>query len=114
MFVSQFHTNVLKMLAVFLNDFQTSIRLDTHYVLLSLHLPKLAVLFSPVAMCQVAVIISNALVMGFSTDFDPESTAWDVTEVDPWTEPIAVKRLHREPNMDHLKRGPFKLHENRI
>jgi len=29
----------------------------------------------------VAVIISNALVMGFSTDFDPESTAWDVTEV---------------------------------
>ena len=32
---------------------------------------------------QVAVIISNALVMGISTDVDSESTAWDVTEVDP-------------------------------
>lgn len=29
----------------------------------------------------VAVIISNALVMGVSTDVDSESTAWDVTEV---------------------------------
>jgi len=33
---------------------------------------------------EVAVIISNALVMGVSTDVDSESTAWDVTEVDPW------------------------------
>lgn len=70
----------------------TSIHLDTHYILLSLHLPKLVVLFSPVAMCQVAVIITNALVMGFSTDFDPESTAWDVTEVDPWTETDSSKK----------------------
>ncbi len=64
---------------------------DAHYVLLSLHLPKL-VFFSPVAVGQVSVIISNALVMGFSADFDPESTAWDVTEVDPWTRTDHTKK----------------------
>ena len=32
---------------------------------------------------QVGVIISNALVMGLSTDIDPDSSAWDVAEVDP-------------------------------
>ena len=43
---------------------------------------KLDFMMGPIG-SQVAVIISNALVMGISTDVDSESTAWDVTEVDP-------------------------------
>ena len=41
---------------------------------------------------EVAVIISNALVMGVSTDVDSESTAWDVTEVDFWAERSGFSR----------------------
>lgn len=40
---------------------------------------------------QVAVIISNALVMGISTDVDSETIAWDVTEVAPGTAPVGIE-----------------------